>query len=293
MKRVLLILLAFACLVDVWGSTKRALTVFIAEYPKESGWNSLASHNDRQIILKMLYDNGFSPSDVTCLEDSQATCSNILDALRTLAASAGQGDQVYVHFSCHGQQITDLDGDESLRKSADRYDEALVPYDAFVAYNWHGYKGENHLIDDVLNMYLAEIQRSVGKKGCLLVIHDACHSGDIEMGPDSDERNPHRGSFDAFEQPLVPRKGKAVLHDVNWISISACKSFQTNYEVEIDGKLYGRLSYAVSKCFRAGMRADYLIQSLTVQYSVLPMPKNKVQSLTYFLPEYLKSKAIF
>ena len=36
------------------------------------------------------------------------------------------GDIVYLHFSCHGQPVEDLDGDEK-----DGWDESIVPYDAW------------------------------------------------------------------------------------------------------------------------------------------------------------------
>lgn len=90
----------------------------------------------------MLKDNAFLPENIICLQDREATHDAIVNALDRLLSLAETGDQIYVHFSCHGQQITDHDGDEALINPRDIYDEAIVPTDACIAYGWNGYKGE-------------------------------------------------------------------------------------------------------------------------------------------------------
>ena len=133
MKRMVLILFTLLMCCNAICGTRRALLVFVGDYPSESGWNRIAAQNDKRIVLRMLADNGFRAKDVICLEEAGATYGAIISALDKLADETGPGDQVYVHFSCHGQQITDQDGDESLVDPKDRYDEALVPYDACVS----------------------------------------------------------------------------------------------------------------------------------------------------------------
>lgn len=273
--------------------TRRALTVFIGEYPEESGWNRTAADNDKAPVLKMLEDNGFLSSDIICLTDRDATFKGITAALEHLTADCKPGDQVYVHFSCHGQQITDLDGDEALTDPKDRYDEAIVPYDACIAYGWNGYRGENHLTDDVLNRHFNLICRKIGKKGCLLVVTDACHSGGIERGEDDDAVPPYRGTFDAFELPFTALPEKPEIHPVTWISISACKDFQTNFEVNAGGTMHGRLSYAMTRCFHAGMTAAQLAGTLKKEYDELPMPPGKTQTPAFHIPEKMDGKILF
>ena len=131
MVRRLTCLIMTICLCSVMSAGNRyALTVFISEYPAESGWNRLNSSNDRKVIIPMLHNLGYLDSDIICLEDASATYSNIISALGQVASKVSKGDQVYIHFSCHGQQITDVNKDEALADSRDKYDEALVPYDA-------------------------------------------------------------------------------------------------------------------------------------------------------------------
>ena len=85
----------------------------------------------------------------------------------------GDRDELYIHFSGHGQQVTDVSGDEP-----DGLDEALIPYDAAIEYGRNGYKGQNHILDDELGVWLEALRESVGPKGVIVVALDACHSGD-------------------------------------------------------------------------------------------------------------------
>jgi len=279
------------------AGTRKALLVLVGEYPESSGWNRLDSGNDRMIVEDMLLRSGFSSSDITVLIDNEATFSNIISALETLCGSVRKGDEVYVHFSCHGQQITDLDGDESLRNPRDRYDEAFVPYDAMISYGREGYHGEHHLLDDTLNSFLHRLSSSVGPKGTVLFVADACHSGDMgrdDYGEDEAEYGlPYRGVYDAFEIPLVPRKGTPSSYPVSWVEVSACKDFQTNFEVNVGGKLYGRLSYAVSRVFTPGMTPEELFSALSECYRTLPLPEGKRQTIAFECPQSKNKQKMF
>lgn len=294
MKRILAVLVLMPGLVlFAAGGTKRALAVFIGDYPAESGWNRLSSGNDRILVGGMLERLGFDAENILCLSDAEATCDAILDALDRLVACTKKGDQVYVHFCCHGQQITDQDGDEALANSKDRYDEAIVPYDAYVAYGWHGYKGERHLRDDVLNGYFSMLQEAVGRHGCVLVVYDACHSGDMDRADNERTAHPYRGTFDAFEQPYTGSGTAVRIRPVTWMSISACKDFQTNFEVEAEGLRYGRLSYAISRCLHGGITFEALVAALQEQFRLLPMPAGKVQTLQFRAADGMNKKRLF
>ncbi|MBR0499836.1 MAG: caspase family protein [Bacteroidales bacterium] len=293
MKRMLTYLLLCVLCIPSYGGTKRALVVCVGDYPSESGWNTLASQNDKALVLDLLDRCGFPSSNVVCLTETEATYAAIVKALEELATVSRPGDQIYIHFSCHGQQITDQNGDEALRDPKDRYDEALIPYDASVAYNWNGYRGEHHLIDDTLNDYLARIRKAIGSQGTILLVADACHSGDISRENIDPSLPPFRGALDAFDQPYRGSTRKPVTQPSSWISISACKSFQTNFEVEIDGRRYGRLTYAISRCLKPGMSAGELVSALDACFRQLPMPLGKSQSPLFEMPDNLKKHILF
>ena len=291
-RRVIYTLLCLYVFLPVNAESRYALTVFISDYPVESGWNRLNSSNDRMVIIPMLHNLGYLDSDIICLEDASATYSNIIAALGQVASKVSKGDQVYIHFSCHGQQITDVNKDESLADSRDKYDEALVPYDACVSYGWNGYKGEKHLLDDTLNEWLNKIAAKVGKEGSVMLVADACHSGDLEREKVINNYSGYRGTFDRFELPLYGAVKTKERQEVNWISISACKDFQTNYEYEYNGTRYGRLSLAISRVMKSGITVSELIEALKEEYGKMPLPRGKAQTLEVDYPKSRSERVI-
>lgn len=291
-KLMAIVVCLFLTFCQLSGGTRRALTVFIGDYPKESGWRSISSLNDKALILPMLLKNGFVRDNIICLSDEQATYDAVIAALDELASIVNRGDEVYVHFSCHGQLITDQNRDEALVDPKDKYDESIVPYDAAIAYGWNGYKGEKHLIDDMLYHYMRQIADGVGKKGAVMLVVDACHSGGIERGEDEEYDYKYRGCMDAFDAPYLGAVDKPEIEETTWCSISACKSVQTNFEVEVDGVRYGRLSYAISRSFASELTAEELILRLIEEYKRMPRPR-RTQEVSCEIPQSLTRKPMF
>ena len=275
---------------------KRALTVFVGDYPENSGWSIIHSSNDKAIILKALETVGFQANDIICLENSGATRKAIDASFERLILSCRPGDQVYVHFSCHGQLITDVDGDECLRDARDRHDESLVPFDAAVEYGKNGYDGMKHLVDDAVNEYLCRLEDKVGKKGSVLVVFDACHSGDARREYSEDAVGEYvRGADKPFELPSTGELVEWLPREAKCVTISACRDFESNYECKIGGVMYGRLSYAVSKALRPGMTAVQLKNTIEGIYEELshssPLRKGRTQKPVFHAsPEYSNRK---
>lgn len=254
MRRLLSILclgIAFFTCSPLSAVTKRALVIGIGAYPAGSGWTTINGDKDIPLVEDILLTNGFLPQDIVVLANAQATASAIRNAFRRLIDQAQMGDIVYIHFSGHGQQVTDLHGDEP-----DGLDEAWVPYDAQSAYVKGQYEGQNHIIDDELNRYLHALRRRVGTTGKIIVIADACHSGDSTRGDDSDELNNKsgntssapiviRGTADAFIIPPTaatqphssPHTPATAVTPIDWVLISACKPYQSNREYQGHGSL--------------------------------------------------------
>ncbi|HPG74471.1 MAG TPA: caspase family protein, partial [Bacteroidales bacterium] len=160
---------------------KRALIVAIGDYQPETFWAKINSANDIGLVRGVLNKQGFTNENILLVHDSEATLQGIKDAFEKLIAATNPGDYVVVHFSCHGQQITDDNGDE-----ADGLDEAMVPYGA-PANNtgkWANYRGELHLRDDAIGEYITRIRGRAGSKGQVLLTIDACHSGTASRGSD-------------------------------------------------------------------------------------------------------------
>lgn len=219
---------------------RRALLIGIGEYPPGSEWTLVHGDNDVRIVREFLLGQGLRGECIETITNEKATKKGILSALERLTKIAGKGDAVYIHFSGHGQQVTDLDGDEE-----DGFDEAWVPYDAWKKYVAGVYEGENHIIDDEINVCLKKLRAKVGAKGRITLVSDACHSGSGSRGLEDDEY--FRGTDEKFILPSRVARKSGRSNTVEWLFIGACKSYQTNYELKApDGKFYGCLSYVIA-----------------------------------------------
>ena len=248
-------LLLLSLPVQLYAQTKRALVIGLGEQ-QDKAWNKINGDKDVPLVQGMLKSAGFK--SVTALVNRQATKIGIVGAFKRLTVSCKQGDVVYIHYSGHGQQMTDVHNDEK-----DGLDECWIPYDAYRKAN-ATYHGEKHLTDDELNVYLNAIRNKIGAKGKLLVAIDACHSGDGTRGDDDevvrgvedtlvvDSLNA-RGLYETFEMVKSLFMGdndkKKFINDKakpwaeRWITISACRSDQVN--VEMKSPAVGKLTYAL------------------------------------------------
>lgn len=241
MKARLIIYLFLLLSLSVTSQTKRALVVGLGQQ-QDKAWNKINGDKDVSIVQGMLKSAGFK--SVTTLVNQQATKAGIIGAFKRMAASCKQGDVVYIHYSGHGQQMTDVHNDET-----DGLDECWIPYDAYRK-ACKTYHGEKHLTDDELNVYLNAIRDKIGAKGKLLVVIDACHSGDGTRG---DEDEVVRGVEEVFEavksliigdndkEKVINQKAKPLAE--RWITLSACKSDQVN--IEMKNPAVGKLTYAL------------------------------------------------
>lgn len=203
------------------AQNRHALVIGIGLY-EDPRWGKIHGDSDVEYAVELLKMNGFT--DIQTLQSSEATKQGIVGAFESLGKRCTRGDKVYIHFSGHGQQITDTDGDEE-----NGYDEAWIPYDAKPFYEKGVYEGEKHLIDDEVNSLLARIKKKVGSSGRILVVIDACHSGTATREPG--DTTVARGFDKRFEIPGVKPKRRAAAPEA-WITISACQSYQINWEIK-------------------------------------------------------------
>jgi hypothetical protein len=230
---ILLLLVSFQFIVST-KAINRALIIGIGEYSVESGWNVINGDDDIVIINELLLQNGFNSKHINIISNSKATYQNIIKAIDDLITVSSKNDVVYIHFSGHGQLITDVSGDEESG-----FDEAWIPYDAYKSYSEGIYEGHNHLVDDELNTKLHALRDKVGASGKIIVIADACHSG----GGSRDEEDVIlRGTKHSF---IIPNKHVFFKSNKteDWVYISACKSYQFNQQCL--SHPYGSLSYAI------------------------------------------------
>ena len=266
-KTLLFIFLLLSGLVN--AQNKMALVIGIGDYPEESGWCKIHGDNDISIVTEMLEVNGFE--QVQILSNKAATKQGIMEALNNLSKKASLGDVVYIHFSGHGQQITDLDGDEP-----DGYDEAWIPYDACKDYSGK-YQGQNHIVDDELFDFLNHLRTKVGDNGKIIVVSDACHSGSGSRG-DEDE-NVVRGVQERFEVPAEMKADSVKRESTAWLFVSACKAYQNNFEYrDNQGNYHGMLSYLLWENRAAMSNATWQEVMATIDNRMLYVAKYPQQS---------------
>lgn len=231
---------------------KLGLIIAVGDYDPNTGWNSLHSGNDVALIAASLKSRGFLEEDILVLQDAQANKEKITRRFkRHLIDRAKPGDIAFFHFSGHGQQVVDQNGDEQ-----DGYDEALVPYDSPQHFQAGIYEGERLIRDDELNQWLLQLRQKLGSKGQVLVVLDACHSGTATRG-----YAPSRGSQTVMaasgQKGFAEGKSNSVDHFTDTaqeadlaplVAISASSAQQLNYEYrDANGEYYGSLSHAFSK----------------------------------------------
>lgn len=249
-----------------YAQTKRALVIGLG-VQQDKAWNKINGDKDVPYVLNMLKQAGFK--HITTLVNKQATKTAIVTRLKKLAATCNKDDVVYVQYSGHGQQMTDVHNDET-----DGLDECWIPYDAYRKPSPH-YHGEKHLTDDELNVLLHAIRHKIGAKGRMLVVIDACHSGD---GTRTNEEEVVRGVTDTFKVTGEQVRGwvetlewmkttlkayrnheavvnpKAVPLHEPWITLSACNSYQVNYEMK--SPAMGKLTYALCQVMKNSERLN-------------------------------------
>ncbi|CAN6633076.1 metacaspase-1 [Trichomonascus vanleenenianus] len=123
--------------------------------------------NDANAVASFLIDRyGYKKDDMVILTDdnrdprSVPTKANIIRGMQWLVAGARTNDTLFFHYSGHGGQTEDLDGDED-----DGYDEVIYPVD---------FKTAGHIVDDDMHEIMVRpLQEGVR----LTALFDSCHSG--------------------------------------------------------------------------------------------------------------------
>ena len=170
-------------------SKKHALIVGISKYARGSkqvnqDWWNLNTANDVQLLKQTLVQKyQFDPTNVKVLVlPEETTHKAIISAFRShLIEKTGAGDIVFFHFSGHGQQIPDDNGDE-----IDGLDESIIPSDYISQSN-----GSRNIRDDEIAQLLEELSEK--KPSNVTVTLDSCYSGTGTRGDLPVRGGPWRG----------------------------------------------------------------------------------------------------
>ena len=204
--------------------------------------------NVRDVLLKYF---GFTVKGIRVLVDDRATKKAILERLNWLVKDAKSGDRLLFHFSGHGSQIRDRDGDELK----DQLDEIICPHDM----DWNG----AYIVDDDLKTVFSTLAAGVH----LEVLLDSCHSGSAtrEIAEPAASLTPLalravRQRFLAPPMDILCRQlGEDDLpltrmlksaNPANHALFSGCRDNQTSADAYISGAYNGAFTYYFCKHIR-------------------------------------------
>ena len=236
---------------------QRALIIGIGDY-KHARWTDLLGPvNDVGLIQESLVKSGFSEQKIAVLRDKEATKKGIIQALDRLVEQTSAGDTVVVHYSGHGYQTADDNGDEQ-----DGIDELVVPHDAGDPLKK---KLQGYIRDDLLGDKLTAIRKRAGPDGHVLFLLDACHSGTMTRSAGLGMVRSIGSSMAKFavqNAEAIEKTGQDFASGKNlasFVVISAARYDEEAAEVTLgkDGPSYGSLSvafkWAVNKLNADGM----------------------------------------
>ena len=206
-----------------------------------------------QAVLNEYY--GFAKSAITVLTDYSATNKAMQTAIGSLISGAKKGDILLLHYSGHGSNVPDDNGDE-----ADRRDEILCPTDL----DW-----KDPLRDDWLRKTFNGLKPGVS----LTVVMDCCHSGsntraiqppDAPMLPrylpnpwdimaeESGRKLRGKVMGELRSSARASRKRSDIVHaDIPELLVTGCRDTQTSADAYIGGSYNGALTYNLVAAIRA------------------------------------------
>ncbi|MCR9244877.1 MAG: caspase family protein [bacterium] len=142
------------------GGQRRALLIGINDYRDPQIPDLRGCVNDVALMAHVL-ESRYGFDEIERLTDAQATRAAILAALERAVSRTGRDDFLFVHYSGHGSQQADHNGDEK----DDGLDETLVAYDSRTG-------DVIDIVDDEIDAILARLAT-----GNAVISFDACHSG--------------------------------------------------------------------------------------------------------------------
>jgi len=210
---------------------KRALLIGINYIGSSCELNGCV--NDVMNIKKLLIESfKYKEENIIMLDDAgqnplKPTKANILKYIDVVVSKTNVGDTLFLHYSGHGSQVDDLNGDEKSNIEAPGQDDVLCPCDYA---NFPGTEG--FILDDYLK---TNIVNKLPKGAKLRAIFDCCYSGTM------------------LDLPFIYRNNELkivenlCLGTDNCITISGCRDNQTSADAFINRQYSGALTWALLK----------------------------------------------
>ncbi|KAI6155280.1 peptidase C14, caspase domain-containing protein [Pisolithus tinctorius] len=260
---------------------KRALCIGI-NYINQSGQLNGCINDANNLKAFLMSHFGYREENIRLLTDDSRdpsrwpTRRNILEHMQWLVRDAQPNDSFFFHYSGHGGQTKDLNGDE-----ADGYDEVIYPVD---------HQAAGHIVDDLMH----DIMVRPLPPGCrITAIFDSCHSGsaldlpyvystegkikepniaaEAGMGVMSAVTSYARGDiggvFRSVTGLIKTASGSSQKAEqyaratktspADCISFSGCKDSQTSADTQVANRATGAMSFAFVQALKRNPRQSY------------------------------------
>ncbi|MCP4291010.1 MAG: DUF4384 domain-containing protein [bacterium] len=265
---------------DTPNPTKRALIVAISQYDRggPDDWWNLNSSGDAEAISALLQRRfGFDAENILVLSGIEETTSaKIITAFEQwLIKATKPGDIVYFHYSGHGTEIPDDNGDE-----IDGLDECLVPSDYISRHD-----GSANIRDDRLADLLDQLDSR--EPASVTLTFDCCYSGTATRGGRQLVRGQswtgatpavRRGNADEAKKDAGVFLSRTHPTEANYVVLSATSQGQVASETDDGaGGTMGLFTWAFTQA-AAEARTDCNYRSLFEQVTNLMLERNRAQT---------------
>jgi len=263
----------------------RAVLIGINEYRTDEFMDLRGAVNDVETIQKILTTRfGFSREHISVLTDGEATRAAILAVLEKLAEEAAPQDVVYIHFSGHGSQVKDLDGDEQ----DDGRDETILPHDARTA-------GVPDITDDELGEILGRLRAETA-----VIVLDSCHSGTATRGGLLTRSVPEDTRVELYRKPESEVTARAIVRldtPERYVLLTGAASHQSALDGPLDGKFHGFFTFALARSLSAAdvdvsprdlhAGIQRVFESLSEEFGGLMLPEPQIEAAATVLDRSL------
>jgi len=217
------------------SSNRNALLIGM-NYP-ETTYKLSGCVNDINTIEKLLIEK-FNFKNIVKLHDSSSilpTKINILLQLKLLLTQSNSGDVLFFHYSGHGAQIKDINGDET-----DGMDEVIIPVDYF--------SNNSIIVDDDIK---GIIQENLKEGVKLIVLMDCCNSGTIfDL----------KYNYDSNWNQVVNNKSLDTKGDI--ILISGCSDPQKSYDTYVNSIYQGSTTRSFTETIKTTITWKQMINNM-------------------------------
>ena len=241
--------------------TKRALVIGI-NYTSRIGLQLYGCIIDARRTVTLLKSRGFKTSQIRVLTDHPGanreqlpTLANIRAGFEWLVQPSTEPLDLYLHYSGHGDQMMDLNGDE-----IDGMDEMIVPLDVVIR------DRSTWISDDEIRSSIVDKLRSGDR---LWAVMDSCHSGTVLDLPFS------------LNDGITMKVMGAKLHtDAEVVCLSGAIDSQLAADSSYGSQASGAMTTAYLRNYRTGMNHLALLDA--IRKDIVSMGINfQVPTLSY------------